>query len=196
MGKKQKQLSSEEQRERAEARRLANGIADGHHIAPSRGAKSGKAGIVAGDTNTMVKTGKGHKQRGAGSVLTSRSPVETRSGIMKKDWQRLPTQLLSEWCQREKRPRPAYNRARSTSNRGGGGKKAEESNEEEQEENYEEEWKKYHPDYMKKKEVELEPTEFRQRVLLRDPKHNDRSLSFCPVQSSPTLELAREHAAL
>ena len=49
---------------------------------------------------------------------------------------------------------------------------------------------------MKKKEVELEPTEFRQRVLLRDPKHNDRSLSFCPVQTSPTLELAREHAAL
>lgn len=41
-----------------------------------------------------------------------------------------------------------------------------------------------------------EETEFRQRVILPDPKHDDRSLSFSPAQSSPTLELAREHAAL
>ena len=85
----------------------------------------------------------------------SRAAVETRSGIMKKDWQRLPTQLLHEWTQREKRPKAQY-----------------------------------------EADDDSEETEWRERVVLGDPKHPDRSLAFCPSEPSPTRELAREHAAL
>ena len=48
--------------------------------------------------------------------------------VLKKDWQRMPTQLLLEWTQREQRPRPQYHRARP--NRGKGGKGAGECAEE------------------------------------------------------------------
>ena len=52
---------------------------------------------------------KGHKQRGAGTVITAKAPVVTRDGILLKAHERLPCQLLSEHCQKEKRPSPKYN---------------------------------------------------------------------------------------
>jgi hypothetical protein len=34
-------------------------------------------------------------------------PIE-RGGVTVQSWQRVPTTLLQEWTQREKRPRPIY----------------------------------------------------------------------------------------
>jgi hypothetical protein len=200
---KAKQLSSDEQQERAEARRLANGIQDGapsgfsgncnkcgrpgHRAAdcPGPGAAPGgaAAGGVAGDA---AKIGKGHKQRGAGSVIVSKGPVETKSGVLKKDWQRMPTQLLNEWTQREKRPKPQYQRARPTGGKGKGKGAAAAADEEE------DDWRKY----LEEPAAAEAPTEWRQRVVLHDAKHADRTMAFCPAETSPTEELAREHAAL
>lgn len=35
------------------------------------------------------------------------------SGVVMKEWQRTPKKLVEEWCQKQKRPRPYYNRANS-----------------------------------------------------------------------------------
>ena len=93
-GKKQKQLSPEEQRERAERRRMANGGAP-----PEDRQKSSAA--------PGKKKPRGHRQKGAGSTLTSRGDI-TVSGVVIKEWQRTPKQLLHEWTQKQKRPRPRY----------------------------------------------------------------------------------------
>eukprot|EP01035_Chromulina_nebulosa_P035295 gene35295-47426_t len=55
-----------------------------------------------------VKAGKGHRQRGAGTVITAKPPVVTSDGVVLKAHERLPMQLLHEYCQREKRPSPKY----------------------------------------------------------------------------------------
>ncbi len=55
-----------------------------------------------------VKQGKGHKQRGAGTVITAKPAVVTDDGIVLKAHERLPSQLLLEYCQKEKRPNPKY----------------------------------------------------------------------------------------
>lgn len=52
--------------------------------------------------------GRGHRQRGAGTVITAKAPVVTNDGIVLKAHERLPVQLLSEYCQKEKRPMPKY----------------------------------------------------------------------------------------
>lgn len=52
--------------------------------------------------------GRGHKQRGAGTVITAKAPIVTNDGIVLKAHERLPVQLLSEYCQKEKRPMPKY----------------------------------------------------------------------------------------
>ena len=51
---------------------------------------------------------KGHRQRGAGTVITDKGPIVTSDGIVLKSHERLPCQLLQEYCQREKRPMPKY----------------------------------------------------------------------------------------
>ncbi len=43
-----------------------------------------------------------------GQVIKSREDRETASGVVVKEWQRLPKQLVNEFCQREKRPRPNF----------------------------------------------------------------------------------------
>jgi len=216
MGKKQKQLSTEEQRERAEARRLAIGQVDGgggggsaaggfsgycskcekpgHCQADCPGPKAG-AGAGGGTAASAVeaaKTGKGHKQKGAGTVVISKGPVETRSGVMIKDWQRLPTQLLLEWTQREKRPKPMYFQVKARK----GGKTGLKDEDDEEEISDAESWKKYLPENQASSGAQVERTDWRQRVHLNDPQRDDRSLSFCPAQVSPTEPLARELAAL
>lgn len=135
----------------------------------SGGGKGGKGG---GQAEAPVKTGKGHKQRGAGAVLSASGPVETRSGVVKKDWQRLPTQLLLEWTQREKRPKPQYYHARPNGGKGGKGGKGKRA-EKEEEEDDPSDWRKYLTGPPEPKE---EPTEFRQRVsILLFPR-----VSLCP----------------
>ncbi len=93
-GKKQKQLSPEEQRERAEKRRIANGGAP-------PGDKSSAPGGGGG------RRARGHRQKGGGTVMKSRGDI-TVSGVVMKEWQRTPKQLLHEWAQKQKRPRPQY----------------------------------------------------------------------------------------
>ena len=62
------------------------------------------------------KSGKGHRQKGAGTVIVGKAPVVTNDGVVLRAHERLPTQLLQEWTQREKRPAPRY-KARPPGNR-------------------------------------------------------------------------------
>lgn len=63
------------------------------------------------DPEAQVWGGKGHKQKGAsGQVATvSQEAVTTHVGKTKiEQWQRLPSQLLEEYCKRQKRPSPKF----------------------------------------------------------------------------------------
>jgi hypothetical protein len=51
---------------------------------------------------------RGHRQRGAGTVITAPPPVVTDDGIRLAPHMRLPSTLLQEFCQKEKKPRPVY----------------------------------------------------------------------------------------
>lgn len=51
---------------------------------------------------------KGHKQRGAGTVIVAKPAVVTGDGIVLKAHERLPCQLLQEYCQKEKRPNAKF----------------------------------------------------------------------------------------
>ena len=57
---------------------------------------------------TLVLYYAGHKQRGAGTIITAKAPIVTGDGIVLKIHERLPSQLLQEFCQKEKRPGPKY----------------------------------------------------------------------------------------
>jgi len=46
-----------------------------------------------------------------GGIVRAREAREVAGGVIVKEWQRLPRQLVQEYCQREKRPRPFYPRA-------------------------------------------------------------------------------------
>ena len=75
------------------------------------GAKGAAGGATGGNADAKpakpAKRARGHRQRGAGAVRVARAAV-ARGGTMVEQWQRLPTQLLQEFCQREKRPKPRY----------------------------------------------------------------------------------------
>ena len=43
-----------------------------------------------------------------GNVIKAKAPVITQDGILLKSHERLPSQILNEFCQREKRPGPKY----------------------------------------------------------------------------------------
>eukprot|EP01031_Cornospumella_fuschlensis_P048858 gene48858-59824_t len=57
---------------------------------------------------------KGHRQRGAGTVITAKPALVTKDGITLKPHEKLPFQLLHEFCQRNKRPSPKYSRVAKT----------------------------------------------------------------------------------
>lgn len=59
------------------------------------------------------KTARGHRQRGAGAVIADKGPRETKGGLVLKTWQKLPTQILHEHTQKNKRERPRYVGAKS-----------------------------------------------------------------------------------
>ena len=72
---------------------------------------SGKHTNKGAGSNDRPKKKRGHKAKGAGTVLTSRGEI-TVSGITMQEWQRTPKQLLHEYCAHIKRPRPVYFEAR------------------------------------------------------------------------------------
>ena len=85
-GKKNtKQLSPEEQQARAAKRRMDNG----------------------GDEFKGAPRKRGPKVKGAGSQRVGRGAV-TVAGVLIKEWQRTPKQILHEWTQKNKRSRPFY----------------------------------------------------------------------------------------
>ena len=59
-------------------------------------------------TDAPAKKAKGHRQRGAGTVVTAKPAVVTGDGVVLKPHECLPCALLHEYCQREKRPTPCY----------------------------------------------------------------------------------------
>ena len=59
-------------------------------------------------THSLGSDCSGHKQRGAGTIITAKAPIVTGDGIILKIHERLPSQLLQEYCQKEKRPAPKY----------------------------------------------------------------------------------------
>ncbi|KAL3670265.1 hypothetical protein V7S43_004578 [Phytophthora oleae] len=54
----------------------------------------------------------GHRQRGAGTVSVSKGDA-VRQGVLCKEWQRTPMQLLLEFCQAKKRRNAFYAKAKS-----------------------------------------------------------------------------------
>ena len=72
----------------------------------AKAAEDKAAGIKP--TEPVKRVGKGHRQKGAGSVMTAREEREV-GGVGIKDWQRMPSQLLHEHCQRSKIPKPYWN---------------------------------------------------------------------------------------
>lgn len=56
----------------------------------------------------MKGKAKGHRQRGAGTVIVSPPPITTEDGIKLAPHMRLPSILLQEYCQKEKLPKPLY----------------------------------------------------------------------------------------
>lgn len=66
----------------------------------------------------MAPKARGHRQRGAGTVTVSRGE-QLRQGVMCKEWQRTPVQLLQDYCQSKKRANAQYRRVRAP---GGGDK--------------------------------------------------------------------------
>lgn len=75
---------------------------------PVKADGNGKATGKSQADQNPANAGRGHKQRGAGTVITARPAITTNDGIILKPHERLPSQLLNEYCQREKRPMPKY----------------------------------------------------------------------------------------
>lgn len=75
---------------------------------PGAAAAGGKGAAAPGaPAMPDKKEGRGHKQKGAGTVVVAKKEV-VAMGLVLKEHERTPMTLLQEWCQREKRPRPRY----------------------------------------------------------------------------------------
>ena len=61
--------------------------------------------------------GKGSRDQRIASKLTDKGPKEVK-GLTLRTHEKLPSQLLGDWCQREKRPRPRWHPARSAPKQG------------------------------------------------------------------------------
>lgn len=70
---------------------------------PSRGHKW--------DPETQQWSGKGHKQKGASgqtALVGQQAETTTVGKTQVAQWQKLPSTILHEWCQKQKRPRPKF----------------------------------------------------------------------------------------
>lgn len=72
---------------------------------PSQQGPAGSATGAAADPKKRPP--KGHRQKGAGTVVVSKGEVK-RDGLEIKEWQQTPKQLLMNYCKAEKRPLPRY----------------------------------------------------------------------------------------
>ena len=70
--------------------------------------KGGAADVPAAPAAEKPKRApRGHRQKGAGTTQTGKGTIVV-SGVAMKEWQRTPKQLVHEYCQRQKRPKPRY----------------------------------------------------------------------------------------
>lgn len=76
--------------------------------APAAAPAGGKNAATPAVADAKAGGGRGHRQRGAGTVITAKPAVVTDDGIVLKAHERLPAQILHEYCQRENRPIPKY----------------------------------------------------------------------------------------
>jgi len=60
------------------------------------------------DPDKKEWAGKGHKQKGGGQAATvgTAAKITSVGCVEVKQWQKLPSKILQEWCKKEKRPRP------------------------------------------------------------------------------------------
>lgn len=77
-----------------------------------KGAKPGAPGSAAAsaaskEAERTAGMGRGHRQKGAGTVAISKGEV-TVAGITMKDWMKTPQTLLLEYTVHNKRPKPRY----------------------------------------------------------------------------------------
>ena len=61
-----------------------------------KGPKDSKPEPIAPQPAPPGKTGRGHKQKGAGTVIVGKAPMVTNDGVILRAHERLPTQLLQE----------------------------------------------------------------------------------------------------
>lgn len=64
--------------------------------------------VKLGANGLPVRPPRGHKQKGSGNVITAKPDIVTNDGIVLKAHERLPSNLLHEYCQNQKRPTPKY----------------------------------------------------------------------------------------
>jgi hypothetical protein len=103
--------------------------------------------------------GKGHKQKGASgqtAVLGQQVQVTAVGKTALAQWQRLPSQLLSDYCQRQKRP----------------------------------------PLKLKSMDGVKPDGHYKYRVIVKDPKNDEKDLFFVPSTAVPNEEQAKEEACL
>ena len=63
------------------------------------------------DGEVQKWVGKGSRDQRIASKLTDKGPKEVK-GLIVKTHEKLPSQMLGEWCQREKRPKPRWHPAK------------------------------------------------------------------------------------
>ncbi len=119
---------------------------------------------------------RGHRQKGAGTVISDRKAIETKDGVVLKSHERFPSVLLNEYCTREKRPMPIYMRVHDK--------------EDASERDFEE------IDYSNYNSSTSTDEKFRFKLLLKDKKNSKDDLYFCPIQSSSSERLAKDFSAL
>ena len=92
------------------ARNISKSLAQSNFITIDPGSRHvpGSSAPVVGLDGKPQRPPRGHKQKGAGTVIVAKPDVVTGDGVVLKAHERLPTQLLQEYCQREKRPAPRY----------------------------------------------------------------------------------------
>jgi hypothetical protein len=86
----------------------ASAAADGKKGGSASGDGAGAGIGRAKGTEEKKPIARGHRQRGAGTVITAKPAMVTDDGIVVKPHERLPSTMLREFCQREKRPMPIY----------------------------------------------------------------------------------------
>ena len=130
---------------------------------PSRGHKW--------DAVTQTWAGKGHKQKGASgqtAMVDVKAQTTTVGQTALASWQRLPSQLLSEYARRQKFLKPRYKQLEPSS----------------------------HKSKQSSSQSSSSSTLFKYRVILPDAKDSKKDLMFVPAVAVPNEEQAKEEASL